>query len=430
MPHAPHSSPKTLLLKLCFLSALLLLLSNISGQVLEALDIAFEAIDKDGVAGGGIDDTLLPLSDHQNITTLVAVAAAAAADASSSPAATTTSTSTTTITTTSFFLPPSSKSTTDLDVATRIAVAEIAVADAAPTTTNPNIALTHDTTDCSNHSDYDDVMDRNGGDTEPFINDLIKQKCGGQQAAVEEDAPTIDSIIYEAERDAESLQVEPNIQPVMTTKSQTLNFVADAEAEPIYEIIEDVSQPKPLKSALKSPSKKKATKKKEPNVDTAVKRDVEPYYEVPQRNPIPLYENVDIFLASVNETNQGEMLSTIPAGVHLQPPKMKPPPPPVESELESDGDDVDEGSVDGEITPEENLKRMNSTKRIKKQIRNQRSSFLGIQSSQDDDELELKLTVAPPPNMSELIEEERRLEKQFLKTYDGIGEWIFAVVFE
>lgn len=72
-------------------------------------------------------------------------------------------------------------------------------------------------------------------------------------------------------------------------------------------------------------------------------------------------------------------------------------------------------------TPEENLKRMNSTKRIKKDIRIKRSSFLGIDSAQDD-ELDHKLSIAPPPDMSSLIEEERRLEKLFLKTYDGIGK--------
>lgn len=217
-------------------------------------------------------------------------------------------------------------------------------------------------------------------------------------AKVEEELSDVDSPI----------QVEPSIEPVVIEDKR---IVFDNSVEPIYEIIEDVTQPKPLKSALKSPGKSKEKSPKE--------APVEPYYEVPpNRKPIPLYENVDIFLASVNDTNQGQMLSTIPAGVNLEPPKMKPPPPPVESESESE-EGEDEEMVDE--TPEENLKRMNSTKRIKKDIRNKRSSFLGIESSQDD-ELALKLSIAPPPDMSALIEEERRLEKQFLKTYDGIGK--------
>lgn len=59
------------------------------------------------------------------------------------------------------------------------------------------------------------------------------------------------------------------------------------------------------------------------------------------------------------------------------------------------------------------MKRMNSTRRIKKEIRNKRSSFLGIEGSTEDD-ISLELSVAPPPDMSALLQEERRLEKQVL----------------
>ena len=236
-----------------------------------------------------------------------------------------------------------------------------------------------------------DAIMENDKDIEQFIDDLIEQSNGrGQKEEEEED------LVDET--------------PIVPVNVETLDH------EPIYEIIEDVSQPKPLKSALKSPKKKQekeqqAIQEEDKPKQKKKEREVEPYYEVPNRNPIPLYENVDIFLAN-EAANQGQLIPT------LEPPKVKPPPPPVESEEESDEESVLEEEPQ---TPEENLRRMNSTKRIKKDIRIKRSSFLGIESNQDD-ELDLKLTIAPPPDMSALIEEERRLEKQFLKTYDGIGE--------
>ena len=55
------------------------------------------------------------------------------------------------------------------------------------------------------------------------------------------------------------------------------------------------------------------------------------------------------------------------------PPKEKPPPPPpCEEEPQQNLQNVDN-----------NFKRINSTKRIKKEIRNKRSSFLGIEGNDD-----------------------------------------------
>jgi len=132
----------------------------------------------------------------------------------------------------------------------------------------------------------------------------------------------------------------------------------------------------------------------------------------------------------------------------MEPPKEKPPPPPTESpppipvdeghddELDglgsSLGHNTDTWSSDntyetisngtrrhlqGQLEPAQPsppIKRMNSTKRIKKELRNKRSSFLGIETDGDLDDMEtyLELTVAPPPDMAQLLQEERRLEKQ------------------
>ena len=58
---------------------------------------------------------------------------------------------------------------------------------------------------------------------------------------------------------------------------------------------------------------------------------------------------------------------TFPLGppTSVEPPKEKPPPPPVELS-------------DEESLPVESLKRLNSTRRIKKELRTRRSDFLGI----------------------------------------------------
>lgn len=57
------------------------------------------------------------------------------------------------------------------------------------------------------------------------------------------------------------------------------------------------------------------------------------------------------------------------------------------------------------------MRRINSTRRIRKEIRTQRSSFLGLESTNDDSHLEL--SIAPPPDMVSLLREERRIEKQY-----------------
>lgn len=154
-----------------------------------------------------------------------------------------------------------------------------------------------------------------------------------------------------------------------------------------------------------------------------VPRSREPYYEIPKKHaPIPLYENVELMFPassdssrfSMAESNESfgvddgtEMVFPIDQSKYLimEPPKEKPPPLPAQEQFESQGDHLD------------NFKRINSTKRIKKEIRNKRSSFLGIEG-QDFDDFSLELSVAPPPDMQALLQEEKRLEKQL---YQKVG---------
>ncbi|BFF90123.1 formin-J [Drosophila madeirensis] len=181
-----------------------------------------------------------------------------------------------------------------------------------------------------------------------------------------------------------------------------------------------------------------------------VPKATEPYYDAPKHlRPIPVYENIDIFYTGL-ELSQSS--GALPMG-SMEPPKEKPPPPPTESPPPLPADEAALGHDDDELDglcsslghntdtwssdntyetisngtrrhmqasqlepaqPSPPIKRMNSTKRIKKELRNKRSSFLGIETDGDLDDVEsyLELTVAPPPDMAQLLQEERRLEKQ------------------
>ncbi|XP_014767156.2 uncharacterized protein LOC6501675 isoform X1 [Drosophila ananassae] len=174
----------------------------------------------------------------------------------------------------------------------------------------------------------------------------------------------------------------------------------------------------------------------------------EPYYDAPKHlRPVPVYENIEIFYTGL-EISQVSGVAAPP--LPMEPPKEKPPPPPTESPPPVPHDEGHDDELDGlgsslghntdtwssdntyetisngtrrqlqsgalvdPAQPSPPIKRMNSTKRIKKELRNKRSSFLGIETDGDLDDMEsyLELTVAPPPDMAQLLQEERRLEKQ------------------
>ncbi|XP_046984699.1 uncharacterized protein LOC124554999 isoform X5 [Schistocerca americana] len=98
---------------------------------------------------------------------------------------------------------------------------------------------------------------------------------------------------------------------------------------------------------------------------------------------------------------------TFPLGpvTAAEPPKEKPPPPPP-PQSDSDDEHVQRGR---------GLQRIDSTKRIKKEIRRKRTNFLGIEGNADDSYLEPELKVAPPPDMTTFLMEEQRLQKQLYR---------------
>lgn len=79
----------------------------------------------------------------------------------------------------------------------------------------------------------------------------------------------------------------------------------------------------------------------------------------------------------------------------IEPPKAKPPPPPPPDDT----------------SPESNLVRLNSTKRIKKEINLKRSSFLGLGDSYEDPELPLD----KPPDINTFLQKESKFEKTLYK---------------
>lgn len=233
--------------------------------------------------------------------------------------------------------------------------------------------------------------------------------------------------------DSENIDTLPSRQSSMKKVNDNNNNNHNGESvpEPIYENVADDDDDVNKGFNVKGPSKVMQEIDMEPHYQ--VPRSREPYYEMPKKTvPIPLYENVELMFPassdssrfSMAESNESfgiddgtEMVFPIDQSKYLNqmPPKEKPPPPPIPI-IQSD--EVSGGHFDCQEQID-NFKRINSTKRIKKEIRNKRSSFLGIDGQDfDDDENTLKLSVAPPPNIKSILQEEKRLEKQL---YQKVG---------
>ncbi|CAG9567780.1 unnamed protein product [Danaus chrysippus] len=125
------------------------------------------------------------------------------------------------------------------------------------------------------------------------------------------------------------------------------------------------------------------------NVDDLLNFDVNKKVSV-----TPLYENIDIFNQNLVESSDFPL--DLPTNA-LEPPKEKPPPPPTE-----DGPD--------ELLGNGNFKHTSSARRIKKEIRNKRTSFLGLEG-QDDSYLDVDLKLSPRPDITSFLQEETKIEK-------------------
>lgn len=171
--------------------------------------------------------------------------------------------------------------------------------------------------------------------------------------------------------------------------------------EPIYQNITDIE------NTTSQHSDDRVNAGNEPYYQ--VPKSQEPYYEVPKTKPIPLYENVDMMQSVAIISEGGSDTSFTVSLNHQLPPKEKPPPPPIESKQDGGCSDFTCNSNS------ENFKRINSTKRIKKELHNKRSSFLGIETDYVDEDGFMKFSIATPPRAAaSILQEEKRLEKQYL----------------
>ncbi|XP_014247024.1 uncharacterized protein LOC106665245 isoform X2 [Cimex lectularius] len=120
-------------------------------------------------------------------------------------------------------------------------------------------------------------------------------------------------------------------------------------------------------------------------------------------NPVEENQYKGIIMDVYSDTQQECIFNLNP--VHMEPPKEKPPPPPIEAS------DDEETSTPNKAS----LRRLDSTKRIKKEIRQKRSSFLGIEANEDDSYLDPELELVRPPDISTLLAEERRIDRQLYR---------------
>ncbi|XP_054706456.1 LIM and calponin homology domains-containing protein 1-like isoform X3 [Uloborus diversus] len=106
--------------------------------------------------------------------------------------------------------------------------------------------------------------------------------------------------------------------------------------------------------------------------------------------------------AEIQQIKSVEHLLTAPPRL-AEPPKEKPPPPPISS---------------NEIQKPNSLKRVNSTKRIKKEIHKRRSNFLGIENT-DENIVCDESSVPPPLALEEILKAEMELDRESRKKLEN-----------
>lgn len=195
-------------------------------------------------------------------------------------------------------------------------------------------------------------------------------------------------------------------------------------ATSIDEIYEEINGFKPLKNKA---ANRKATNPTDQRIQSTTspssdmgdepyyqvpRKQNESYYEVPTSKPMPVYENVDMYYDSTASrqkftlAEQQARMSSVPIEIGATsvrlPPREKPPPPPIETIIDNDRDD------EQHLCPE-TMKRINSTKRIKREIRDKRTSFLGINDQYAEENY---VESATPSHTADSAEQEQQGDKQ------------------
>lgn len=125
----------------------------------------------------------------------------------------------------------------------------------------------------------------------------------------------------------------------------------------------------------------------------------------PKQLPPAIYENVEINNTSTSTPYSTEYFNMTSYSSSLEPPKMKPPPPPpIDTDEEDARDEPHPPLSPLKSTP---VKRVNSTKRIKKEQHIKRSSFLGLESPTDD-QFDPEIGLEKPPDINNFLKKELR----------------------
>lgn len=182
----------------------------------------------------------------------------------------------------------------------------------------------------------------------------------------------------EGSRDSDLGDMQNDFTKEYLTK-ETQNFLDDARLDATQNLVLTDQEKKTEKPPLSE----------KPTIVTKVDNVVN--YENVEIKPFPLdfdiYANPDFLVA--------------PPKV-IEPPKAKPPPPPPPE------------SEEVMPKPESNLKRLNSTKRIKKEMHLKRSSFLGLGEPYED-QFDPELNLDKPPDINSFLQKESKLEKSLYK---------------
>ncbi|XP_043506383.1 uncharacterized protein CG43427 isoform X2 [Frieseomelitta varia] len=231
----------------------------------------------------------------------------------------------------------------------------------------------------------------------PFITvDRVSEK---QSAATEE------PIVIEKADDEEAAAIcQPSPKPVEHEEHEEKEATMNGKIEPparnaIEESIDVHDAPETEQPAASVPVAER------PTTLTLCKQEITKVDTMSLLSPVsPISKQILPLNLSSDEEIVAGLAFPLGPPTSVEPPKEKPPPPPVDIS-------------DEENLPVEPLKRLNSTRRIKKELRSRRSDFLGIEGV-NDDELERELTLTKPPDMAAILAEERRIEQLHRRSYD------------
>ncbi|CAH0562651.1 unnamed protein product [Brassicogethes aeneus] len=232
--------------------------------------------------------------------------------------------------------------------------------------------------------------------------------CSVSQAdePIDTDSETIPNCIEKLAKETEMMQIEEDIRENEETQLLDTKEMAKSTEDLLEELRKDSSEHLTIEREAQlthikelSLNVPEESENEEILIETKQvelrKKPVE--YENVEISPA-IYENVFISNNTVQPVDYLDSDLIIMSTTLKEPPKVKPPPPPPMEEEE-------EG--------EKPMKRINSTKRIKKEIHLKRSSFLGLEEPLDN--IEPDVLLEKPPDITAYLQKDLKMEKSLYK---------------